>query len=186
MKRIVTILLAVCLPASAPHAEPLIVDGDIAVASALFDVRGRSEELHALGDDNNAAQLLRALQDLEQDSSLGAVARQHLIDTTLQAMSGVEPDQSARDAVAAYVGHPVEVYVQMSEEHRDIVVPLYDLSASAVLTMRSWDEKREIWRISNKIVKTTNVTKSAVGDKKGLWTTVVAGAIFIPEPLIVG
>ena len=48
---------------------------------------------------------------------------------------------------------------------------------------RSWDEKREIWRISNKIVKSTNITKTAVGDKNGLWTTVVAGAVFIPEPV---
>ena len=155
MKRIVTILLVVCLPASAPHAEPLIVDGDIAVASALSDVRGRSEVLHALGDDDNAAQLLRALQNLEQDSSLGAVARQHLIDTTLQAMSGVEPDQSVRDAVAAYIGHPVEVYVQLSEEHRDIVVPLYDLSASAALTMRSWDENRAQYLVSARLAANT-------------------------------
>ena len=48
---------------------------------------------------------------------------------------------------------------------------------------RSWDEKKEIYRISNKIVKVTNITQSAIGDKKGLWTTVVAGAVFIPEPL---
>ena len=50
---------------------------------------------------------------------------------------------------------------------------------------RSWDEKKEIYRISNKIVKVTNITQSAIGDKKGLWTTVVAGAVFIPEPLYV-
>ena len=30
---------------------------------------------------------------------------------------------------------------------------------------RSWDEKKEIYRISNKIVRTANVTQSAVGDK---------------------
>src|SRR5690348_5116126 len=36
---------------------------------------------------------------------------------------------------------------------------------------RSWDEKKEIYRISNKIVRTANVTQSAVGDKRGLWTT---------------
>ena len=47
---------------------------------------------------------------------------------------------------------------------------------------RSWDEKREIWKISNKIVRSMNTTKTAVGDKNGLWTTVVAGAIFIPDP----
>ena len=47
---------------------------------------------------------------------------------------------------------------------------------------RSWDEKREIWKISNKIVKSTSITKTAVGNKDGLWTTVVTGAIFIPDP----
>jgi arginine decarboxylase len=31
----------------------------------------------------------------------------------------------------------------------------------------SWDEKKEIYRISNKIVRTSNVTQSAVGDKRG-------------------
>ena len=44
---------------------------------------------------------------------------------------------------------------------------------------RSWDEKKEIYRISNKIVRTMNVTQSAVGDKRGLWTTVIAAAIFV-------
>src|SRR5438094_10137664 len=44
---------------------------------------------------------------------------------------------------------------------------------------RSWDEKKEIYRISNKIVRTANVTQSAVGDKRGLWTTVIASAIFL-------
>jgi len=29
----------------------------------------------------------------------------------------------------------------------------------------SWDEKKEIYRISNKIVRTSNITQSAVGDK---------------------
>ncbi len=46
---------------------------------------------------------------------------------------------------------------------------------------RSWDEKKEIYRISNKIVRTLNVTQSAVGDKRGLWTTVLSCAILIGE-----
>jgi arginine decarboxylase len=44
---------------------------------------------------------------------------------------------------------------------------------------RSWDEKKEIYRISNKIVRTANVTQSAVGDKRGMWTTVIASAVLI-------
>ncbi len=44
---------------------------------------------------------------------------------------------------------------------------------------KSWDEKKEVYRLSNKIVRTLNITQSAVGDKKGKWTTVIAAAIFI-------
>jgi arginine decarboxylase len=46
---------------------------------------------------------------------------------------------------------------------------------------KSWDEKKEIYRISNKIVRTTNCTQTAVGDKRGKWTTVIASAILIFE-----
>ncbi len=46
---------------------------------------------------------------------------------------------------------------------------------------RSWDEKKEIYRISNKIVRTLNMTQSAVGDKRGLWTTVIACAILVGD-----
>ena len=44
----------------------------------------------------------------------------------------------------------------------------------------SWDEKREIWRIADVIYQTKEVTVTAVGDKDGLWTTVVAAAILLP------
>ena len=43
---------------------------------------------------------------------------------------------------------------------------------------KSWDEKEEIFRISDKIVKTTNVTQSAIVEKGG-YTTVVAAGVFI-------
>ena len=44
---------------------------------------------------------------------------------------------------------------------------------------RSWDEKKEIYRISNKIVRTMHITQSAIGDNRGLWTTVLTGAILL-------
>ena len=44
---------------------------------------------------------------------------------------------------------------------------------------KSYDEKREIWRISGNIVVTRSVTQSARCDKRGLWTTVIAAAVFI-------
>src|SRR6059036_4276273 len=44
---------------------------------------------------------------------------------------------------------------------------------------KSWDEKKEVYRLSQQIVRTQNVTQTAVGDKKGLWTTVVAAAVLV-------
>ena len=45
---------------------------------------------------------------------------------------------------------------------------------------KSWNERKGTWTISGEIVRTMNVTQSAIGDKHGLWTTVLAGAIFVP------
>jgi arginine decarboxylase len=42
----------------------------------------------------------------------------------------------------------------------------------------SWDEKKEIFKISGKIVRTRNVTQSAIV-KNGGYTTVVAAAVFV-------
>ncbi len=44
---------------------------------------------------------------------------------------------------------------------------------------KSWDEKKEVYRLSRQIVRTQNVTQTAVGDKNGLWTTVVAAAVLV-------
>jgi arginine decarboxylase len=44
---------------------------------------------------------------------------------------------------------------------------------------KAWDERKQIYKMYNQIVRTTNVTQSAVGNPKGLWTTVIAAAVFI-------
>ncbi len=46
---------------------------------------------------------------------------------------------------------------------------------------QSWDEKEKLFKISEKIVRTMNVTQSAICDKNGLWTSVVAAAVLILE-----
>ena len=45
----------------------------------------------------------------------------------------------------------------------------------------TYDEKKEIFKIDGRIVKTRNNVQSAVCDRKGLWTTVIATAIFVME-----
>ena len=44
----------------------------------------------------------------------------------------------------------------------------------------AWDEREKVYKLSGKIVTTTNITQSAQANKDGLWTTVVASAIFVP------
>jgi len=61
-----------------------------------------------------------------------------------------------------------------------------DLAASMLATIlgvefdanKSYDERKDVWRLSTEIVVTRNVTQSAIGDKDGLWTSVVAAAVF--------
>lgn len=43
----------------------------------------------------------------------------------------------------------------------------------------AWDEREQVYKIGGKITKTINITQSAVGNKGGLWTTVVAAAVMI-------
>ena len=45
----------------------------------------------------------------------------------------------------------------------------------------SWDEREKVFKMSGKIVKSFNITQSAEGHKAGLWTTVIAVAILLPN-----
>ena len=42
----------------------------------------------------------------------------------------------------------------------------------------SWDERQEVWKLSDEIVKTHNVTQSAIG-QRNMWTTVLAAAVLV-------
>lgn len=111
-------------------------------------------------------------------------------------MSQAETNEPHR-LIAASIGVAVpkdrEHYGYLSEHHsygqKEDLAGDYaeDLAATMLATILgvefdpddSWDKKKEIWRISNEIVTTRNITQSAVGDKNGLWTTVVTGAVLI-------
>ena len=43
----------------------------------------------------------------------------------------------------------------------------------------SWDEKRELWSIDNRIVKTKSEVQTSVVSDEGLWTTTIAAAVLI-------
>ena len=43
----------------------------------------------------------------------------------------------------------------------------------------SWDEKRELWSIDNRIVKTRSIVQAGPVNSEGHWTTTVAAAVLI-------
>ncbi|MBI5871658.1 arginine decarboxylase, pyruvoyl-dependent [archaeon] len=45
----------------------------------------------------------------------------------------------------------------------------------------SYDEREQVYKKKKKIFKTRSISQSALGDKNGLWTTVVAAAVFIMD-----
>jgi arginine decarboxylase len=44
----------------------------------------------------------------------------------------------------------------------------------------AWKEREQVFKMGGKIVRTMNITQSAIG-KAGRWTTVVACGVFIPS-----
>jgi arginine decarboxylase len=44
----------------------------------------------------------------------------------------------------------------------------------------AWDEREMHYKMSGKILKTSNITQSSQGDKEGKWTSVVAMAVLLP------
>lgn len=44
---------------------------------------------------------------------------------------------------------------------------------------KDYDERREVYRMSGKIVESQHFTQGALGAEGGMWTTVVAAAVFV-------
>ncbi len=44
----------------------------------------------------------------------------------------------------------------------------------------AWNEREQLYKTRGLTMRSMNVVQSALGDKKGLWTTCVAAAVFIP------
>jgi arginine decarboxylase len=109
--------------------------------------------------------------------------------------SNNEPNRLVAASVGLAVPADSSMHGYLSEHHSfgetDEKAGEYaeDLAASMLATTLGiefnpeldWDEREQIFKMSGKIVRTTNVTQSAVGHKDGLWTTVFAAAVFIND-----
>jgi arginine decarboxylase len=105
-----------------------------------------------------------------------------------------EPHRLVAASIGVAIPSGKNQYGYLSEHHSfgqtDEVAGVYaeDLAATMLATTMgiafdpetAWDERKKLFKTSGLIIKTTNITQSATGDKNGLWTTTVAAAVFVP------
>ena len=114
---------------------------------------------------------------------------------TFCVLAQTETDEPGRQ-IAASIGlaQPAEghKYGYLSEHHgygqTDEAAGDYseDLAATMLASTlgieldpdKAWDERKQLYRMSGRFVRTSSITQSARGNKTGLWTTVIAAAVF--------
>jgi len=105
-----------------------------------------------------------------------------------------EPNRLIASSLGVALPADKSMYGYLSEHHpfgeTEKVAGEYaeDLAATMLATTlgiefdpdRAWNEREQFFKMSGKIVRTSNITQSARGNKDGLWTTVVSAAILLP------
>lgn len=108
-------------------------------------------------------------------------------------LSTNEPNRLIAASVGVAIPSDETQYGYLSEHHAygetDNKAGDYaeDLAASMLATTlgvefdpnTAWDEREQQYKASGKIFRTSNTTQSAIGNKDGLWTTVIAAGVFI-------
>lgn len=132
---------------------------------------------------------------LPRNKGLKCLADGQVIFTVMSSNSTNEPNRLVSASVGLAIPNDRTKYGYLAEHkafgqtEKQAGDYAEDLAATMLATTlgldfdvdKSYDERKEIWKISGEIVQTTNVTKSTKGDKNGLWTSVVAAAIFVTE-----
>jgi len=133
---------------------------------------------------------------LSQQEGLKFLSPGQIVFTVMSDNATNEPHRLVASSIGVAIPANPATYGYLSEHHSfgetDQKAGDYaeDLAASMLGTIlgidfdpnTSYDERKDIWRMSDKIVTTRNVTQSAIGDRDGLWTSVVAAAVFVDWP----
>jgi arginine decarboxylase len=131
---------------------------------------------------------------ISKEKGLKEISPGQILHTVISKNSTNEPNRLIAASIGVAIPKDPKLYGYLSEHHSfgetaEIAGDYTeDLAAEMLATIldvpfnpdSSWDEKRQLWKISGKIYLTRNITQSARGDKKGLWTTVLAAAVLLP------
>jgi len=106
-----------------------------------------------------------------------------------------EPNRMVGAAIGVAVPKEKNTYGYISEHHcygeasKKIGDYAEDLAATMLATTlglefdpdMAWDERKQEFKMSGYFVRTQSVAQTARGDKNGIWTTVLAAAVFLEE-----
>ncbi len=128
------------------------------------------------------------------DKGLKELSPGQIIHAVMARNATNEPNRLIASSLGVALPADKSMYGYLSEHHpfgeTEKIAGEYaeDLAASMLATTlgiefdpdKAWNEREQFFKMSGKIVRTTNITQSARGNKNGLWTTVVAAAILLP------
>jgi len=106
-----------------------------------------------------------------------------------------EPNRMVGASVGVAIPKERESYGYISEHHcygeasKRVGDYAEDLAATMLATTlgldfdsdKAWDERKQEFKMSGYFVRTQSVAQTARGDKNGLWTTVLAAAVFLEK-----
>jgi arginine decarboxylase len=94
--------------------------------------------------------------------------------------AAIPADKSNYGYLSEY--HPFGVKEKLAGDYaEDLAAQMLATTLGVEFNSESdWNEREEVFKMSDKIVKTFNITQTAEGDKMGLWTTVIAAAVLLP------
>ena len=115
--------------------------------------------------------------------------------TVMSRNSTNEPNRLVGAAIGVAIPKEKETYGYISEHHscgevaQKVGDYAEDLAASMLASTlglefdadKAWDERKQEYKMSGRFVRTQSVVQTAQGDKNGLWTTVLAAAVFLEE-----
>ena len=127
-----------------------------------------------------------------RDEGLKLMLPGQIVHVVIARLATSEPNRLIAASVGAAIPADNAAYGYLSEHHdfgetdEKCGEHAEDIAAEMLATTlgidfdptKDWDELKQEFKISGKIVKTRNTTQSAEGDKNGRWTTVVAAAVF--------
>jgi arginine decarboxylase len=106
-----------------------------------------------------------------------------------------EPNRLIGASIGAAIPTDRAHYGYISEHHsfgvtnKKLQDHTEDLAATMLATTlgieldpdKAWNKRKQEYKISKQIVRTQSVSQTAIGDKNGLYTTVIAAAVFLEK-----